>query len=177
MTKVATPVAALDVNRKRELALIHMGKTFLARQAGMTPADYDADYREMLQMKAGASSAADLDAKGREIVLRHMKAMGFRVIAAPGKAAPLRKPLPDPMCKKLRAMWYALAEAEVVQRPVNAVACDDAVEAWGKRQINEGNAWRELGRLDALRFGSTEQLSKLIEEMKKWGLRVKARID
>lgn len=156
--------------RKRELALIHMGKTFLARQAGMSPADYDSDYRQMLRdMGGGKSSAAQLDGKGRQAILAHMKSKGFKVVARPGRSA---KPgraaaLPGPMAKKLRAMWYALADVGAVERPGSALACDAAVEAWAKRQ---------LPQLDALRFADGAQLNKLVEEMKAWGMRVKARI-
>ena len=157
-----------QAQRKRELGLIHMGKTFLARQAGMTPADYDSDYRQMLMNKGGKTSAAELDAAGRDAVLKHMKSKGFRVVAKPSAAFGTRRPLDSAMHTKLRAMWYALVEVGAVDRPIDAVACDSAVEAWAKRQ---------LPRLDALRFADGAQLGKLIEEMKQWGSRVNARID
>lgn len=172
-----------DAARKRELGLIHMGKTFLAQQAGMSPADYEPDYRALLMRECGVASAALLNAQGRDKLLRHMKACGFKVLAAKGtrpKASAAstprasRQPLGDPMHKKLRALWYALADVEAVDRPANALACDDAVEVWAKRQIPKGSP---LGPLDALRFASTGQLNKLIEELKCWGARVQARID
>lgn len=169
-----------DAARKRELGLIHMGKAFLAQQAGMSPADYEPDYRALLVRECGVASAAQLDARGRDKLLRHMKACGFKVLAAKGTrpkaSAPRasRQPLDDPMHKKLRALWYALADVGAVERPANALACDDAVETWAKRQIPKGSP---LGPLDALRFASTGQLNKLIEELKCWGTRVKARMD
>lgn len=172
-----------DAARKRELGLIHMGKAFLAQQAGMSPADYEPDYRALLVRECGVASAAQLDARGRDKLLRHMKACGFKVLAAKGSRPKVstpnapqdsRQPLGDPMHKKLRALWYALADVEAVDRPVNALACDDAVETWAKRQIRKGSP---LGKLDALRFANGEQLSKLIEELKRWGARVQARMD
>ena len=168
MTNATAPDA-----RKRELGLINMGKAFLARQAGMTSADYEPDYRALLLRVGGTSSAAALDGAGRDKVLRYMKAMGFKVqakagavVRTSGRTGP--QPLATPMHKKLRAMWYALADVGAVQRPASALACDDAVEAWAKRQL--------VG-LDALRFARGSQMCKLVEELKAWGLRVQAQVD
>jgi len=151
-----------DAIRKRELALIHMAKA----QMGLTREDYEHVLREV----TGKTSSADLDAAGREKLLQHFKAKGFVVKAKPGAArtAPLR----DPQVKKLLAMWYALAEAGAVARPANAQACSQSVERWAKEQL----AGTPLGPLDALRFATGAQLDKLIESMKQWGKRVKARI-
>ncbi len=157
-----------DPHRKRELALIHMAKAtlWLNRE----------DYEHVLRTVTGKDSAADMNAAEREKLLQHFKAKGFKVkpTARSKQARPgTSQPLDGPQERKLRAMWYALAEAGVVARPAGAVACDQAVEVWSKRQLN-GTC---LGPLDALRFASGEQLNKLIEEMKAWGLRVKANIE
>lgn len=159
------------IQRKRELALIHMGKAFLAGQAGMTVADYDADYRAILHSLCGVTSSTKLDQAGRDKVLRHMKSKGFKVKRQPGG-------LREPQHLKLRAMWWALAEANAVPRPADADACDRAIEAWAKRQLAASTfAASTLGRLDALRFANGAQMNKLIEEMKAWGARVGAQID
>lgn len=149
--------------RKRELALIHMAKAHL----GLS----EADYRYVIAQVTGTekTSAADLTAIEREKLLRHFKAKGFKVKAKPAAQRPLR----DPQHKKLRAMWYALADVSAVERPADAQACDVAIETWAKRQL----ASSPLGKLDALRFATGAQLNKLIEDMKAWGLRVGADIE
>jgi phage gp16-like protein len=157
-----TGVKAADP-RKRELALIHMAKAHL----GLSEADYRYVISQVTQTEK--TSAADLTPAERGKLLQHFKAKGFQVKAKPAGERPLR----DPQHKKLRAMWYALAEAGAVERPADAQACDRAIEAWAKRQL--ANA--RLGKFDALRFATGAQLNKLIEDMKAWGQRVDARID
>ncbi len=161
MTSAATPDA-----RKRELALIHMAKAHFMTTAGMT----DDDYRAVVRQVTGKASSADLDAAGRDKLLRHFKAKGFVVKAKPSmaRAAYIRAP----QVKKLLAMWYALAESGAVMRPTSHTACSTAVEAWGKEQL----AAHRLGPMDALRFATGEQLNHLVEAMKLWGQRVKANI-
>lgn len=161
--KVPSQRGSWDKTRKRELALIHIAKTHFALSRE--------DYEFVIQHATGTrkTSAADLTNPERNAVLKHFKRMGFVVGTPPGGEAPLS----DPQYRKLRAMWYALAEAGAVERPDNAVACDRAVEAWAKRQLSSSR----LGSLDALRFASGEQLAKLVEEMKRWGRRVGADID
>lgn len=157
-----------DPHRKRELALIHMAKAtlWLNRE----------DYEHVLRTVTGKDSAADMNAAEREKLLQHFKAKGFQV--RPSAKSQQARPgavqsLDGSQHRKLRALWYALADAGVVMRPTGAVACDHAVEVWAKRQLTG----TRLGPLDALRFASGEQLNKLIEEMKAWGLRVKANIE
>lgn len=139
-------------NRKRELGLIHMARAHLGLSRE--------DYVHVVLTVTGKESAADLDAAGREKLLAHFKAKGFAV----KPLAPGAQPLQTPMHRKLRAMWYDLAERGQVAMPSGAQACDKAVEVWAKRQLT-GTA---LGPLDALRFAKTEQLVKLVEEMKAW---------
>lgn len=152
--------------RKRELGLIHIAKAHL----GLSREDYEFVIRQVT--KTTKTSSADLTDAERNTLLKHFKRMGFTIKPKAGTAQPLR----DPQSRKLRAMWYALAEAGAVERPADPLACDKAIEAWAMRQINEGRARRDLGALDALRFATSEQLNKLIEEMKAWGQRVKADI-
>jgi hypothetical protein len=79
-----------------------------------------------------------------------------------------------PQQRKLRAMWYALADVGAVQRPASATACVAAIETWAKRQINHGAS--PLGRLDALNFASAGQLNVLTDELKAWAKRVGAKV-
>ena len=151
-----------DPTRKRELALIHLAKATLGLSRD--------DYEHVLLTVTGKTSAADLDAAGRDKLLRHFKAKGFVVKAKAGaaRAAFIRAP----QVKKLQAMWYALSDAGAVARPASIEACNRAVEAWAKEQL----ATHALGPLDALRFATGAQLNTLIESMKKWGDRVSADI-
>lgn len=160
--KVAIPAAVHDASRKRELALIHMAKAHL----GLTRADYEYLIRTVTQ--TNKTSAADLTYIERHKLLQHFKKLGFEVKPKAGSNLPIK----DPQVRKLRAMWYALAEAGEIERPDSPIACDAAVEAWAQRQINAGGAWRTLGQLHALRFASGAQLTKLIEDMKSWSHRV-----
>ncbi|KLN54719.1 regulatory protein GemA [Variovorax paradoxus] len=159
--KVPAP-SSWDATRKRELGLIHMAKAHL----GLSREDYEFVIGKVTGTTK--TSAADLTHPERELLLQHFKRMGFKVQAKAGA-----KPLDSRQHKKLRAMWYALAEVGAVERPDSAIDCDRAVEAWAKRQGN-GN---KVGHIDALRFADSQQLNWLIEEMKAWGQRVKARID
>ena len=151
-----------DPTRKRELGLIHLAKATMGLSRD--------DYEHVLQAVTGKTSAADLDAAGRDKLLRHFKAKGFVVKAKAGsaRAAFIRAP----QVKKLQAMWYSLSEVGAVAQPVSHDACNRAVEAWSKEQL----AKHALGPLDALRFATGAQLNTLIESMKKWGDRVSADI-
>ena len=151
-----------DPTRKRELALIHLAKATLGLSRD--------DYEHVLRAVTGQASAADLDAAGREKLLKHFKSKGFVVKAKAGAARALG--IREPQIKKLQAMWYALSDAGAVDRPASIEACNRAVEAWAKEQL----ATHALGPLDALRFATGAQLDKLIESMKRWGQRVKADI-
>lgn len=156
-----------DPNRKREIVLIQLAKSFFAKRDGLT----DEDYRAGLMMVTGKASSAALNADERDKLLKHYKAKGFEVkpkTDKPAKAAYIR----EPQVKKLLAMWYALADAGAVTQPATHTACGDAVQAWAKDQL----ATHRLGPMDALRFATSEQLNHLVEAMKLWGHRVKANV-
>lgn len=153
----------IDPTRKRELGLIHLAKA----QLGLSREDYEHVLREL----TGQTSAADLDAAGREKLLKRFKSRGFVVKARAGAAH--ARGIRAPQITKLMAMWYALADAGAVARPASGEACSRAVEAWSKEQL----ATHALGPLDALRFADGLQLNTLIESMKMWGERVDAFIE
>ena len=71
-----------------------------------------------------------------------------------------------PKVKKLMAMWWAMAEAGVVNKPADNTACRRAVEAWATGHMAKGHGTQAL---KALRFASTEQMHQLIEALKRWG--------
>lgn len=148
--------------RKRELALIHMAKAHL----GLSREDYEFVIQQVT--RSTKTSAADLTDGERHALLAHFKRKGFTVKPKAGA----QRPLNDPQHRKLRAMWYALADVGAVARPADPLACDGAIEAWAVRQLCRP----EHGPFSALRFATGEQLVVLTEEMKAWGARVGARI-
>lgn len=151
--KNPAPAGLWTATRKRELGLIHMAKAHL----GLSREDYEFVIREVT--KTSKTSAADLTDAERNTLLQHFKRMGFTVKPKAGA----ERPLSGAQHRKLRALYYSLADLGAVSRPLSPMACDKAVETWAKRQ---------LPSLDALRFASSEQLNKLIEEMKRWECRV-----
>ena len=92
--------AQTNDQRRRELAKIHIG----AKQLGM---DDDA-YRDMLFTVARVRSAADLDAAGRQQVLDHLKACGFKPKrpkqSHPGRPHNMDSENRGPYLKKIEAM-------------------------------------------------------------------------
>lgn len=141
----------------REIRLIQMGRSQLKLD--------DDTYRQMLaNLCGGKTSSKALTAQERQRVLAHLKSRGF-VIKRKGDGQTQDGWRRAPQMRKLRAIWYLLAERGEVDRPANAEACDAAIETWAKRQLPE---------LDAIRFADGQQMSKLIEEIKAWGRRVGA---
>lgn len=123
----------------------------------------DATYRAMLaNLCGGKTSSTVLTDAECEAVLTHMKARGFVVKPKAGQAAPMRQ---DPMLTKLRAMWWTLADAGHVSRPADVAACTQAVEAWALKQMGPGAP-------AALRFMTSAQLVRVIEQLQQWLKRV-----
>jgi phage gp16-like protein len=151
---------------RTEIQLIQIGR----RELGLD----DETYRELLRnLTGGKSSSKDLTPAERQRVLNHMKARGFEVrprregkttaAAAALAAAPAPAWRHEPLMRKLRAMWYALAAAGAVERPDGVDACNAAIEAWAQRMMA-----RWPVRPERLRFARGEQLGRLVEEMKRW---------
>lgn len=141
------------------------------------------DYRALLAELTGKRSCTAMSPAELALVYTHFEKQARRSGVqtdqkAPAKGgSPRRKPtagreLETAVHRKLRALWWALADAGAVTRPLSPAECGHAVEAWAKRQING----TPLGPLDAMRFANNAQLQKLVEELKAWGRRVKADI-
>ena len=65
-----------------------------------------------------------------------LKARGFVVKPrADGPAAAEQGWQRAPQMRKLRAMWYLLADGAHVDRPADMAACNAGIEAWAKRQL------------------------------------------
>lgn len=90
-------------HRNSDLAKIHLAKKALA----MT----DEDYRAMLWTQGRVNSAADLDHTGRQRVLDHLKACGFKPTASQTTKRPAR-PTPSadalPLVRRIRAQLISL---------------------------------------------------------------------
>lgn len=140
---------------RKEIALIHMGKAHLGLDEGT--------YRALIAAKAnGKTSSKDLTWQERKAVLDHMTASGFTVRPKAGRPDMGRR---EDQMAKLRAMWHQLAAKDAVQASDDLIAVDAAILAWAKRMLG--------ARCPAgLRFATVQQMTSLIEAMKKWCLRV-----
>lgn len=147
-----------------EIKLIHIGRTALQMD--------DDSYRALIaRLGAGATTSKALNATQRRAVLDHMKACGFKPRPKPGTAAARANGWHHtPEMTRLRALWWSLADAGAVTRPADHQACDDAINTWAVRQLS---TWTPP--LAAVRFADGEQMTALIEALKKWAVRVGAR--
>lgn len=146
-------IKAVDPARA-EVQLIQIGRRELRLE--------DDTYRTMLATLCdGKTSSTALTAIERKRVLDHLRAKGFVVRPKSPVAGDAWQR--EPQIRKLRAMWYVLAEDGAVARPANTAACNDAIEVWAKRQLGQ-----HTPPLAALRFASGPQMNKLVEELKAW---------
>lgn len=144
----------------QEITLIQIGRTALGLD--------DATYRQMLaNICGGKTSSKALTAGERQAVLKHMKARGFVIKPKAPKHSAGETWHREPQLRKLRAMWWTLADAGHVERPADAAACTAAVEAWAIRHLASGGKLH-LAPLAAIRFASGPQMNELVEGMKKW---------
>lgn len=152
-------------DRRKTISAIHILKTELKLS--------EDDYRALLQQLVGKQSCKDMTDAELQVVNTHMGKLSKRMGTAKPVPAAKRPHADKPQLRKLAAMWWALADIAVVTRPDSPHDCMKAVEAWAKRQAG---GWK-LGPIDSLRWASSEQLNKLIEELKAWGLRVGAKVE
>lgn len=144
-----------DRLRAMDIKIIKMGQA----QLGWS----DDVYRSAIAGQCnGKTSALQLTWQERQKLITYMKRNGFEVIS---KRSTERV---DDTMSKLRALWFALADVDAVQRPADMAQADAAIEAWAKRMKPE---------LDAVRFASAYQMRALIEAMKKWATRVGAQTE
>ncbi|MBF9265226.1 regulatory protein GemA [Paracidovorax cattleyae] len=129
---------AVEVQRKRDLGLIHQGKSALHWS--------DDDYRYHLKQLTGKTSSKDLDHAARRKVLAHMETLGFK---------PKSTFKPFDQAAKIRWLWRKLAEAGGVRD-----AGDAALLAFVGRTAGMGVA--------DLKFLPVAQASTVIEALKAW---------
>ncbi len=140
--------------RQSHLAAIHMAQKAL----GLSAEDASA----LKLAVTGKASSADMSAMQRKRYLAHLSGLQQNAgLIAP--RAQQRPPLyrtvddaDDERWRKARALWHALANANVV--PTNT---DAALLAYVKRQT----------KMDAWRFLNTYQVNTVIEALKKWCVR------
>ena len=135
-------------NRLRLIKLIHVARRELCMD--------DDTYRLLLSgMKGlgGATSTADLSVPNLYRVLEQLKQRGFKV--RPSKK---QRPLAaDDQSKKIRALWLTLHGMGEVRDP-----SEDALAKFVMKMTG----------VQALQWLSSDQASQVIENLKKWQLRV-----
>lgn len=135
-------------DRLRLIKLIHVARRELCMD--------DDTYRLLLKgMKGldGATSTADLSVPNLYRVLEQLKQRGFKV--RPSKK---QRPLAaDEQSKKIRALWLTLHGVGEVRDP--------SEEALAKFVL-------KMTGVQALQWLSSDQASRVIENLKKWQLRV-----
>ena len=140
--------------RQSHLAAIHMAQKAL----GLSAEDASA----LKLAVTGKASSADMSAMQRKRYLAHLSGLQQNAgLIAP--RAQQRPPLyrtvddaDDERWRKARALWHALANANVVHTNTDA-----ALLAYVKRQT----------KMDAWRFLNTYQVNTVIEALKKWCVR------
>lgn len=128
------------MSRKTDLAKIHMGKKQLRLD--------DDTYRTMLEDMFDVSSAAYLEQNQRAKLIALMKQRGAEFFRKNHRRDP-----PDPLSRKLRALWLSLYKAGIVRD-----GSDQALNKYIMRQVKV----RSMGWLD------TPKAIAVIESLKKW---------
>jgi phage gp16-like protein len=125
-----------DERRRRDLAMIHIAK----KKCGLS----EDTYRELLYNIAGVNSAADLDSKGRERILKHLKACGFRSFHKSAKASGMHIPASPDKALMLSKIGAILSDLD---------------KPWS---YADGISKRAF-KVDMVRWCNTEQLFKVMQ--------------
>ncbi|MGO1000873.1 gp16 family protein [Lysobacter sp. CA196] len=130
-------------NRAHLIKLIHVAKRAL---------DMDDDtYRMALVAGGGAASCAAMSDAALQRTLKHFRTIGF--VSTGGRSQATRRPADDPQSRKIRSLWLQLNAVSAVRN-----ASEAALAAFVKRMTG----------VDALDWLSTQQASRVIEELKAW---------
>jgi phage gp16-like protein len=140
--------------RSTELAKIHIG----AEQIGLRRHGDDSAYRDMLWSIARVRSAKDLDAGGRQAVLKHLRNCGFTDHSPKAGTERYKRGTPAAL---IRWLWTDLANKGIVQD-----RSDRALRRYIAKHAGLGNpkgvieiAPQHLDRADA---------NQVIEQLKRW---------
>jgi phage gp16-like protein len=146
--------------RHKEIGKIHQ----FAGLLGMDTKDRNegSEYRSMLFSLTRKYSAAELDWRGRKMVLDHlmdlMKASGIKL----SYNKPTRPLADDAQSKKIRALWLEMYQMGIVKNPDESALC---------AFVN-----REAG-VAALQWLKPHQASQVIERLKQWKLRAEKKAE
>ena len=132
-----TNAANVTAQRKRELGHIHQGQKALHWS--------EDDYRFHLLQLTGKTSAGDLDATGRAVVLAHMDKLGYRPKASTSK--------PFDQADKIAWLWKEIGKHDGLRD-----ASPAALMAFVGRTTGTG--------VSDLKFLPTLEASKVIEALK-----------
>lgn len=154
---VTRRVPAGKSGRSTELAKIHIA----AAQLGLRQAGDDSIYRDMLWTVARVRSAKDLDAGGRQAVLKHLRGCGFKDRAP--AVARYERGTPAAL---IRWLWTQLADAGAVRD-----RSDRALRSY----IGQHSGATPDFRPDQIapQHLNREQASVVIEQLKRWLERAK----
>jgi len=139
--------------RSMELAKIHIA----AEQLGLRRAGDDSAYRDMLWSIGRVRSAKDLDAGGREAVLRHLRRCGF--VDRPAKASTGERYERATPAALIRFLWTELANAGKVQ---------DRSDRALRRYIGQHAGLEVVADERAPQHLDRRELNKVIEQLKRW---------
>ena len=137
-------------HRNTELALIHLGKKALA----MT----EEDYRQMIWTQGRVKSSAELDYAGRQRVITHLKALGFKPTGSRGDGKRAVKRSLNARQRLMWSLWQQLADLEEVRDRRM-----DALLAYAKR----------LTGVERLEWLKSHQENLVVDTLKKYVERVR----
>lgn len=137
--------------RTNELAMIHIAKKDLNID--------DEAYRNILWTCARVHSSKDLDFHGRNKVIEHFKACGWKA-KPPAKTKQTTKLSAEPQHKMIRGLWLELHAVGTVIDP-----SEQAILRFIKNQT----------KIDRMEWLSNKQASQIIERLKQWLARATAK--
>jgi phage gp16-like protein len=139
--------------RSMELAKIHIA----AEQLGLRRPGDDSTYRDMLWSIGRVRSAKDLDAPGREAVLRHLRHCGFVDRPAKGSGGERYEKGTKPAL--IRFLWTELANAGKVR---------DRSDRALRRYIGQHAGLDVIADERAPQHLDRREVDKVIEQLKRW---------
>jgi phage gp16-like protein len=136
-------------DRGKELALIHIAAADLGLRTNVD----DSAYRDMLWTVARVRSAKDLDAAGRQTVLRHLRACGWQQQPT---ASTYERGSPAAL---IRHLWTQLHKAGAIRQQ-----SDRALRHYIAKHLPAATGVTEV----APQHLSTADSMRIIEQLKRW---------
>lgn len=150
------------MSKSRYIQLIHIAKSQLG---------WDDDlYRQVLSDLTKKTSCKNMNVTELKKVLGHMESKGFKVVTkkrGKGKNSPITRDKADKnQLDKLRQLWIAMKYRGYIKD-----GSEEALLKWSKSQAQRLNKNVAIERLEWLK---DSMLHRLIEQLKKWYVRVMA---